>query len=110
MDERERRMTQNEALFREVNERITDLAEQQGSDDHVYEYMCECANADCTFHVPLKQAEYEAVRRDPKRFFVLPGHFTPEVESLSEENESYWVVTKTGSAGEYVEALDPRSR
>ncbi len=58
----------------------------------------------------LSIATYEAVRADPKQFVVLPDHFTPEVERLVEENESYWVVAKTGEAGEYVEHLDPRSR
>ncbi len=110
MDEREKRLAQNEALFREVNERISDLADQGGGGQRVHEYMCECANSDCTFLVPLTRAEYEAVRRDPKQFAVLPDHFTPEVEAVVAENERYWVVTKTGDAGEYVEALDPRSR
>ena len=32
------------------------------------------------------------------------------VEDLVEENEAYWVVVKTGEAGEYVEHLDPRGR
>jgi hypothetical protein len=110
MDERERRMAQNEALFREVNERIADLADHQGPDDRVYEYMCECANADCSFLVPLTRTDYEAVRRDGTQFVVLPDHYTPEVESLVARHDGYWVVTKTGPAGEYVEELDPRSR
>ena len=29
---------------------------------------------------------------------------------LVAENDSYWVVHKTGEAGEYVEKVDPRSR
>jgi hypothetical protein len=50
VDERERRMTQNEALFREVNERVQEKAEAFGSGG-TFEYLCECANADCTFQV-----------------------------------------------------------
>jgi hypothetical protein len=107
VDEREQRMTQNEALFREVNERVTEVAEGR---DGVHDYLCECANIDCTFRVTLRQDEYEAVRSDPRQFFVLPLHFTPEVETLVAENASHWIVRKTGEAGEYVEKLDPRSR
>jgi hypothetical protein len=109
LDERERRMAQNEALFREVNERVRDVATTLG-DDGRYEYFCECANKDCTFHVPLALAEYEAIRSDPHQFFVLPGHMTPEVEVIVLETETYTVVRKTGDAGRYVEELDPRSR
>jgi len=102
-------MAQNEALFRDVNERIEAMAHQLGS-DVPYEFLCECANPDCTYRVSLPIGTYEAIRSDPRRFFVLPLHYTPEVEELVEENDAYWVVEKTGEAGEYVEHLDPRGR
>ena len=91
MDEREKRLAQNEVLFREVNERINDVAHQLG-DEVPYEYFCECANADCSFRLMLIQAEYEAVRADPTQFAVLPGHYTPEVEILVSETETYCLV------------------
>jgi hypothetical protein len=112
MDERERRMTNNETLFREVNERVEDTATQFVGDDEdsKHEYFCECANPDCTFRVTLTHAQYESVRANPKQFVVLPDHFTPEVETLVTKNEGHWLVRKTGEAGDYVEKLDPRSR
>jgi hypothetical protein len=108
VDERERRMTQNEALFREVNERVHEKAEAFGS-GHAFEYLCECANADCTFQITLTLAQYEQVRAEPTQFAVLPLHFTPEIETLLSENEGYWIVRKIGEAADYVEDLDPRS-
>lgn len=99
-------MVQNEVLFREVNERVQTIAVQGGDCD----YFCECANADCTFHVTLAPAEYEAVRADSAQFVVLPLHYTPEVETLIAEEESHWIVRKTGDAGEYAEKLNPRTR
>ena len=102
-------MTQNEALFREVNERVREKAEGAASED-TFDYLCECANADCTFRITLSLAQYENVRADPTQFAVLPLHFTPEVETLVSENEGYWLVKKIGEAAEYVEQLDPRSR
>jgi hypothetical protein len=36
VDARERRLAQNETLFREVNERIEDLALSHADEDHVY--------------------------------------------------------------------------
>ena len=102
-------MAQNETLFREVNERIEAAAHQLGP--HVpYEFLCECANADCTFRVSLPLETYEAVRADGTQFVVLPLHYTPEIEDLVLQEETYWVVKKTGEAGDYVEKLDPRSR
>jgi hypothetical protein len=109
MDERERRLAQNEALFREVNERIEAVAHRL--DPAVpYEFLCECANADCTFRLELPLSVYESVRSDPKQFVLLPLHYTPEIEELVLQEDDYWVVRKSGEAGEYVEELDPRDR
>jgi hypothetical protein len=109
VDERERRLAQNEALFREVNERVETLADRL-EPNVPYEFLCECANADCTFRINLALSVYESIRADPQQFVVLPLHYTPEVEDLVVEEDAYWVVRKTGEAGEYVEQLDPRSR
>jgi hypothetical protein len=109
VDEREHRLAQNEALFREVNERVEAVAHQLGP-DVPYEFLCECANADCTFRLTLPLAAYEAVRADPRQFVVLPLHYTPEVEELVAQEDSHWVVRKTGEAGDYVAHLDPRDR
>ena len=109
MDAREQRMTQNETLFREVNERVEAVAHQLGP-NVPYEFFCECANADCTFRVTLPIQVYESVRADPRQFVVLPLHYTPEVEELVAKEDAYWIVRKTGEAGAYVEHLDPRSR
>ena len=109
MDDRERRLAQNEALFREVNERVETLAHHLGPEDP-YEFLCECANADCTFRIKLPLSTYESVRADTRQFIVLPLHYTPEVEELAVKEEKYWIVRKTGEAGDYVDQLDPRSR
>ena len=92
-----------------MNERVETLAHQAGP-NAAYEFLCECANADCTFRLELPLSVYERVRADAHQFVVLPLHYTPEVEDLVLEEDAYWVVRKTGEAGEYVERLDPRSR
>ena len=109
MDAREQRMTQNEALFREVNERVEAIATELNQ-DIPHEFFCECANADCTFRLTLPIEVYESVRADPRQFVVLPLHYTPEVEELVLKESTYWIVRKTGEAGRYVEHLDPRGR
>ena len=64
---------------------------------------------DGTVQFVLSIEEYESVRRDANQFVVLADHFTPEVEELVLETDGYWVVRKSGEAGEYVEQRDPRA-
>ena len=67
-------------------------------------------NADCTFRVPaLTRATTRLSAATRNSFWCSPLHDT-EIETLVAEHEQYWVVRKTGEAGEYVEHLDPRSR
>jgi hypothetical protein len=108
MDPRQERLARNEALFREVNERVRAIAAVHGDDEHIYEFYCECSNADCTFHLRATVAEYEAVRAHGDRFMVAPQHSLPEIERVVEQDERWWVVEKTGEPGELVEKLDPR--
>ena len=102
-------MAKNEALFREVNESVNKAVESFGSERHVYEYLCECSNADCTFRLPLAYVDYERVRADPAQFIIRPEHAMPEIEVVVEKAGGYWIVKKTGEAAELVEELDPRS-
>jgi hypothetical protein len=110
MDPREKRLAENEALFREVNERVGAIASRHLDDDHVYEFFCECANTDCTVQVQATLAQYEAVRQESRRFLVAPQHALPEFESVVERTDEWWVIQKEGEAGEYAERLDPRDR
>jgi hypothetical protein len=102
-------MAENEILFRQVNEGVEEIASRHRDGEHVYDFYCECANADCTMHVHLVLGEYERVRADPRRFVVLPGHALPEIERVVEEHDGWWVIEKVGEAGELAEAEDPRS-
>ena len=108
MDDRERRLAENEALFREVNERVEAIARLHGEDEHVYEFYCECSNVDCTLHVPATISLYEAVRAHPNRFLITPSHDLPDIERVIERGEACWVIEKQGEAGDLVASLDPR--
>ena len=108
MDPRQERLARNEALFREVNERVRAIAAVHGDDDHVYEFYCECSNSDCTFQLRATLAEYEGVRVHPTRFVIAPDHSLPEIERVVDVTEGWWVVEKHGEPGELVEKLDPR--
>jgi hypothetical protein len=109
MDPRQERLARNEALFREVNEQVRAIAAVHGADAHVYEFYCECSNADCTFQLRATLDEYEAVRAHPARFMIAPSHSLPEIEVVVERTENRWVVEKRGEPAELVEDLDPRT-
>jgi hypothetical protein len=102
------RLAKNESFFRQVNERIKDVAETfQGPDS--YEFLCECADTSCTHRIELSRAEYEWVRAKPARFVLAPGHVAPEIEHVVERQDNHVVVEKTGVAGQVAAQLDPRT-
>ncbi len=109
MDARQERLARNEALFRDVNERVRAIATVHGRDAHVYEFFCECSNTDCTFQLQATLAEYEAVRAHGDRFLIAPEHSLPDIEVVVERTDAWWVVEKRGEPGELVEQLDPRT-
>lgn len=108
MDPRQERLARNEALFRDVNERVKEIAARHGEDDHVYEFYCECSNADCTFQLKATLREYEGVRAHSTRFLIAVNHSLPEIEQVVERNDDWWVVEKRGEPGELAAELDPR--
>ena len=105
MDPRAERVGRNEAVFREVNERINDVTREDAA-----EYLCECGNATCTETIQMTVAEYEGVRADPTHFAVLPGHEIPDVEDVVARKERFLIVRKkAGAAAALATELDPRS-
>jgi hypothetical protein len=110
MDERARRIGLNEALFREVNERVRAINAEFGERLTESQFVCECGDNECTGRVLLPVVEYERIRSDPALFVVCPGHEVPEVESVVEEHEDYIVIRKRAGEPERIaERTDPRS-
>jgi hypothetical protein len=109
VDAREQRLAKNETIFRDVNERIEETAAAQAIDPHLFEFLCECSNIDCTLRLPLTLAAYEQARADPTQFVVAPGHDLPEIEEVVHRAEGYQVVRKAGEAAEVAEEHDPRN-
>jgi hypothetical protein len=94
VNERERRIGQNEVLYREVNERVNDLNDQFELTDELATFVCECGRLDCSEPMRMTGSEYARVRSDPATFAVKPGHEFPDVEVVVEEHEEYDVVRK----------------
>jgi hypothetical protein len=109
MDSREHRLVENETRFRDLNEQIEELASTHGIDEHVYEFLCECSNGDCTLRLPLTLAVYQLARARADQFIVAPGHDLPEIEHVVVRTASYEIVRKRGEAAEFAEEQDRRS-
>lgn len=112
MDERARRFTENELRFRSVNEEIDDLADDVAPEvePQVWDFLCECHDATCRVHVPMTRREYSGVRANPRWFAVAPAadHVSGAVERVVDRSSRYWIVEKTGEAGELAEeAAEP---
>lgn len=99
---------QTEALFRDVNERIAESAERFDSDRA--EFVCECADPQCTSRIELTLAQYEHVREDGTHFVLVPGHEDPTIERVVERRPQRAIVEKfEGIVANTVRRLNPRA-
>jgi hypothetical protein len=104
------RIARNDSLFREANERIELVAEEQELTIHPVPFICECADVHCTQITPLTLEEYWHVRSNPRWFIVAPGDEPAGLGAVAvvEDRDSYVIVEKQGYAGEVAEALAGR--
>jgi hypothetical protein len=110
VDDRARRIAENEALFRDLNEEVGIVAHafSSGGDDRAFDFLCECGDIACAERVSMTIAAYEELRRSPLHFFVVPGHDIPDVERVISLHEAYAVIEKIGEAAEIARERDPR--
>ena len=95
------RIAENEAFFRDLNERkadwLNDGLQSAG-------FRCECWRIDCGVRINLSRREWQEVRSRAERFAVAPGHTATDVEPGAEEvvkkYPHFWIVEKRGKAGD----------
>jgi hypothetical protein len=106
------RGARTQSVFRNGNERLVDLNEAFSGVVALGDWVCECASLDCTQRLQLTTAEYEAVRSNPRHFAVVASdyHVFTDIESVVGGNERYWLVEKTGVAGDLAARVDPRAK
>ncbi|HEX3806888.1 MAG TPA: hypothetical protein VHV52_08920 [Gaiellaceae bacterium] len=111
MDERTRRVGQNEAVFRAVNEEIEGLSRGMAQvSDGMLHIVCECGDMDCVVQLTVPLTDYERVRSEPALFLIRDGHELPDVEDVVERSSRFTVVRKrAGEAESIARATDPRS-
>jgi hypothetical protein len=84
------RITNAEINGRRVNEAIE--RGEGGGDSAVF--LCECGHLGCNSTIELKIADYEEVRKNFDRFFVIPGHEIEAVDRVVERHPEHLVVIK----------------
>lgn len=105
---REERKGLNEAVFREVNERIEDVAETFGL-AHELDLVCECGDASCVQRITMTHDAYERLRSDAHLFAVHPGHEQEDVDRVVDRQQGYHIVEKIeGPPARVAEQTDPR--
>ena len=83
---------ENQALFREVNDRIAEITNVLAGNGPELEVLCECTRPDCAGRIELTLDEYDAVRASTETFLVLEGHEDDEIEDVVSANERFAVV------------------
>jgi hypothetical protein len=104
----ERRLAENEVLYRQANERVVknfDSIQAAGEDEGQQAYakglasqeinfFCECSDLGCHKRISLTPDEYKNIHRNSSQFVILPGHENPEIEHVINTTDKYSVVEK----------------
>jgi hypothetical protein len=111
MSDIERRKAANEAVFRNVNERIEALQHSFAvAEREPLQMICECDQLDCMERVAIGVDAYELIRSQPDQFIVTPGHVDSEVDEVIGVTSNYLIVRKKkGDARDVAVETDPRS-
>ena len=113
MEERERRVVENESRFRLVNERIRALVSgdetHHGARTETVAVVCECGHGGCTETIEVPLDIYEWTRASSMRFVIAVGHELPEFERVVRDAEGYLVVEKFGDARNIASESDPNT-
>jgi hypothetical protein len=86
--------SRNQILFREVNERVRDVAAPLLTAREEAEFLCECGDDACLETIRLDLTEYDAVRASPQRFVMVPGHEDGIGEATVHANGRFVVVER----------------
>jgi hypothetical protein len=101
LSERQRRIGENEANFRRINELVRPL------EPTWMRILCECGDGTCRDHIVIAQDAYSRVREHATLFLIRPGHESAETENVISKHLEYWTVEKLpGVPAEIARATD----
>jgi len=92
---RESRLSKNQQLFRELNDRIAELSVRwRAHDMGIY---CECSTTGCLEMIFVPVDEYQRVRERPAWFLIMPGHAVGDAERLISRHGGYEIIEADSS-------------
>jgi hypothetical protein len=110
---REDRIIRNEALYRDLNERVREVEEDMSlrglvEPEPFSEYFCECGLEDCMDKIRLSREEYEEARSNSKRFVILPDHLIADVERVVHRVDGRYAIVEKLEGERALALSDPR--
>lgn len=103
----ERRLAENEVLFRQYNERVQKgfddlqkIANEDGQTPHLHNddiplyFYCECSDENCHERIQLKSSRYNEIHQNRRRFIIKCGHETQTIEKIIEKEPNFCIIEK----------------
>ena len=108
--ERTKRVARNQAMYRQVNERLEDLNEALGEISREFRVVCECSDVLCMEQFTVSREVYERTRANPAQFIISRGHQAVGIERVVHGHPNYLVVEKhAGAPRRLAKETDPRN-
>lgn len=114
----ERRMAENQVVFRRYNERVQRgfdevrrIADEVGEghliqDDNTPVYFyCECSDETCRKRIKMLPDAFNQIHTKRNRFVILRGHEVSSIEKVVATRGDYCIVEKFKTPRENVESL-----
>ena len=109
----ERRLIENEMIFRRLNEKVSEGVESVAADNiknddldlmwddsTILSFWCECSDEDCNKRISLKLSVYKKIHENRDAFIIKPEHQVKEIEKVIHTEDTYSVVEKNKTIAE----------
>lgn len=94
----DRRLKENEVIFRNANKSIQEFIEEvQGTDTQkMIPFYCECSHLDCRERISMTPKMYKELHGNYKQFTIIKEHVIPQIERIVDHKDNLAVVEKNG--------------
>ncbi len=92
----ERRLVENEVIFRESNKSIAEFIEETDAvaASTPLRFFCECSKTECRERIELSPEEYKELHQNNRQFIILVGHEMPKIEKVVEQKQGFNIIEK----------------
>ena len=115
----ERRMAENEVIFREINKKvqkgydeINKIASEEGDasmyfdENQLLHFYCECSDKNCRERIKVSLKNYNKIHKSKDNFMILRGHNVAKIEDVIVKEPEYWVVKKHEAPPRHADKLN----